>query len=200
MTLGAGCPAAGVVAPLEPLLPLMGCIVDAGPGGIDDSPPMAEPLIDITGLDLNQTMLSARDLDAFLPQSGAMRHLDRVVMIDDIRSKSVGVKDVRDDEFWVDGHIPGRPLLPGVIMIEAAAQLSSVLYQYRLVYDGRDNEGFLGFTRVDNCTFRGQVVPGDRLVLLVTEEKFQRRRFSCNAQGWVGDSMMFEVRCTGMRI
>ncbi|MCH2136354.1 MAG: hypothetical protein MK101_07200 [Phycisphaerales bacterium] len=161
---------------------------------------MPDPLIDLSAVNLSETLLAPADLDAFLPQSGAMRHLDRIVTMDDARSWAVGVKDVRDDEFWVEGHIPGRPLLPGVIMIEAAAQLSSVLYQYRLVHDGRDNEGFLGFTRVDNCTFRGQVVPGDQLVLMVTEDKFQRRRFSCDAQGWIKDQMIFEVRCTGMRI
>ena len=161
---------------------------------------MAEPLFDITDLDLTQAMLGPADLDAYLLQSDAMRHLDRVVFMNDPRSEAVGVKDVRDDEFWVPGHIPGRPLLPGVIMIEAAAQLSCVLYQFRLVHDGRDNEGFLGFTRIDNCSFRGQVVPGDQLVLLVNEVKFQRRRFKCNAQGWVGDSMIFDVTCTGMRI
>ena len=161
---------------------------------------MADPLFDISDVDLTQSMLGPRDLDAYLLQSGDMRQLDRVVCMNEARSTTVGIKDIRDDEFWVPGHIPGRPLLPGVIMIEAAAQLSCVLYQFRLVHDGRDNEGFLGFTRIDNCTFRGQCVPGDQLVMLVNEVKFQRRRFKCNAQGWVGDSMIFEVTCTGMRI
>jgi 3-hydroxyacyl-[acyl-carrier-protein] dehydratase len=161
---------------------------------------MSDHLFDLSAIDLNAVRLSSEALSEYLPQRGCMRHLDRVVMIDDACSIAVGIKDVRDDEFWVPGHIPGRPLLPGVIMIEAAAQLSSVLYQFRLVHDGRDNDGFLGFTRVDNGSFRGQVEPGDQLVMLVKEEKFQRRRFSCFAQGWVKDRMAFEVKCTGMRI
>ena len=161
---------------------------------------MSDHLFDLSTIDLSQVRLSSEALSSYLPQTGCMRHLDRVVMIDDACTIAVGIKEVRDDEFWVPGHIPGRPLLPAVIMIEAAAQLSSVLYQFRLVHDGRDNDGFLGFTRVDSGSFRGQVEPGDQLVMLVKEEKFQRRRFSCFAQGWVHDRMAFEVKCTGMRI
>ncbi len=161
---------------------------------------MPDPLYDYTSLDLNSTQFDAEALNEWLPQSGHMRQLDRIVMIDDTITFAVGIKDVRDDEFWVPGHIPGRPLLPGVIMIEAAAQIASVLYQFKLISEGRENEGFLGFTRVDDCTFRGQVVPGDQLVLVCERVKFQRRRFSCRAQGWLNDGMVFEVKCTGMRI
>ena len=80
-------------------------------------------------------------------------------------------------------------------MIEAAAQLSSILYQFRT-----KEPAFLGFTRCDKAVFRGQVVPGDKLLLLSKEHKFQRRRFSCNAQGVVGDKVVFEVKITGMQL
>ncbi|MDP7070288.1 MAG: hypothetical protein QF561_02955 [Phycisphaerales bacterium] len=158
---------------------------------------MAEPLFDISGHDLSRTHVSPELLDELLPQCGDMRQLDRVVWIDEASKHAIGIKKVRDDEFWVPGHIPGRPLLPGVIMIEAAAQLSSVLYQYRLNFE---NAGFLGFTRVDDCVFRGSAVPGDTMVLLAVEKKFQRRRFACYAQGLIDGNVIFEVRCTGMRI
>ena len=158
---------------------------------------MVEPLIDIAGHDLSNVHVAPEQLDALLPQCGDMRHLDRVVWMNEAYTQAIGVKEVREDEFWVPGHIPGRPLLPGVIMIEAAAQLSSVLYQYKI---GLDNAGFLGFTRVDHCIFRGSVEPGDTLVLLSVEKKFQRRRFSCFAQGLKDGAVVFEVQCTGMRI
>lgn len=158
---------------------------------------MADPLIDITGHDLTAAGLDQALIDRLLPQSGDMRQIDRVVWVNDAASEAIGVKLVREDEFWVPGHIPGRPLLPGVVMIEAAAQLSCVLYKHRI---GFDSDGFIGFTRVDNGVFRGSVVPGDTLVLLAREKRFQRRRFSCFAQGMVDDSIVFEVECTGMRI
>ena len=158
---------------------------------------MTDPLFDISGHDLSSVHVPPDQLDELLPQCGDMRQLDRVVWIDDNSKYAIGVKEVRDDEFWVPGHIPGRPLLPGVIMIEAAAQLSSVLYQFKL---GFENAGFLGFTRVDDCVFRGSAKPGDTLVLLAVEKKFQRRRFSCDAQGLIDGKIVFEVKCTGMRI
>ena len=154
-------------------------------------------LFDISNIDLDQVTIAPEDVPYYNPQSGAMRHLDHVIWLDRETSSGLGVKYVRDDEFWVDGHIPGRPLLPGVIMIEAAAQLSSVLYKWR---SEMPPERFLGFTRCDECVFRGQVVPGDTLYLLVQEKKFSERRFSCVAQGVVNDKIVFEVKITGMRI
>ena len=70
----------------------------------------------------------------------------------------IGYKDVRPDEFWVSGHIPGRPLLPGVLMIEAGAQLASF---YTRTYVGW--KGFIGFGGVDEVKFRMQVPPGVRM-------------------------------------
>ncbi|MBT5584015.1 MAG: hypothetical protein P8M32_02995 [Phycisphaerales bacterium] len=158
---------------------------------------MTEPLFDIAGHDLSRAFLTQEELDGLLPQCGDMRQVDRVVWINDSSTRAIGIKEVRDDEFWVPGHVPGRPLLPGVIMIEAAAQISSVLYQYRQKFESTK---FLGFTRVDDCVFRGSVEPGQQLVLLAVEKKFQRRRFSCFAQGVIDGQVIFEVQCTGMRI
>ena len=158
---------------------------------------MTDALFDIAGHDLSTEFLTPEQVDALLPQCGDMRQVDRVVWVDDTATHAIGVKEVRPDEFWVPGHIPGRPLLPGVIMIEAAAQISSVLYQFRQNFE---KSSFLGFTRVDNGVFRGSVEPGQTLVLLAKEKKFQRRRFSCWAQGLVDGAVVFEVECTGMRM
>lgn len=157
----------------------------------------SELLFDISKIDLDAVAYDRDAISKFNPQSGDMCQLDHVIWTDESFTSAVGVKHVRDDEFWVPGHIPGRPLLPGVIMIEAAAQVSSVLYQLRL---NADESSFLGFTRCDNCVFRGQVVPGDTLHILVREHDFRRRRFTCDAQGIVDGKLVFEVRITGMKI
>ncbi len=78
-------------------------------------------------------------------------------------------------------------------MIEAAAQMCSIYHRHRT-----GEPHFLGFTRLDATSFRGQVVPGDTLHLLVSEVKFSPRRFICDTQGWVGDDIKFEARITGM--
>jgi len=116
-----------------------------------------------------------------------------VVYLNDDASIAVGVKRVTDQEFWVPLHVPGRPLMPGVLMIEAAAQLSSVQYHRKTV-----NPEFVGFTRCEKAAFRGQVVPGESLYLVSREIDFRRRRFITETQGMIDSKIVFEARITGM--
>ena len=153
----------------------------------------ARLLFDISAIDRDAVAVSEEQVGLINPQSGDMRHLDHVIWINDETSRALGVKQVRDDEFWVPGHIPGRPLLPGVLMIEAAAQLSSILYRKRTT-----EERFIGFTRCDHTIFRGQVIPGDTLYLLAQEVEFRPRRMICACQGLVGDTLVLETQITGM--
>lgn len=155
----------------------------------------SEFLFDISGIDLSARYATKEEVGETLLQTGDMRHLDWIVWAREDLSAALGVKQVRNDEFWVPGHIPGRPLLPGVLMIEAGAQLCSVLRQKKL-----GKEGFLAFTRCDECVFRGQVVPGDTLLLLALEVESNRRRFVSKTQGVVDDKLVFEATITGMRI
>ena len=122
-----------------------------------------------------------------------MRQLDRVVWWEEGRTAAIGIKEIRDDEFWVTGHIPGRPLYPGVLQIEAGAQLSSFILAERF-----KDAPFVGFTRVTDCSFRGQVIPGDTLVLCTKEVKVNRRRFITDTQGIVSGKIVFEAQITGM--
>jgi 3-hydroxyacyl-[acyl-carrier-protein] dehydratase len=85
--------------------------------------------------------------------------------------------------------------MPGVLMIEAAAQMSSFYYKY-VQKDPR----FLGFGGVDGVKFRGQVVPGDRLLLVGKVVEIRNRRAVFDTQGVVGDRLAFEARITGMPI
>lgn len=152
-------------------------------------------LFDLEGMDLDAVAVSADEVGRLNPQAGDMRHLDHVIWLNDDVTLSLGVKHVRDDEFWVPGHIPGRPLLPGVIMVEAAAQLCSIMYLKKA-----KPPGFLGFTRIDDVIFRGQVLPGDTLYLLASEVSMAPRRFVSKAQGVVNGSLVFEGQITGMPI
>jgi len=122
-----------------------------------------------------------------------MRQLDHVVWMSDDLERIVGLKRVTDEEFWVPLHIPGNPLMPGVLMIEAAAQLMSVLYHHKV-----EEAGFVGFTRCDETVFRDQVVPGDELQLLVKQVQFRPRRLICRGQGLVNGRIAFETTITGM--
>ena len=154
-----------------------------------------EPLIDLSTIDLTNIVISADKVGEMNLQAGDMRQLDNIAYISDDKLTAVGVKKVGENEFWVAGHIPGRPIYPGVLLIEAAAQISSILYHINA-----DVNHFMGFTRCDNCSFRGQVLPGDTLALVSIIRKFQRRRFVCDAQGYVDGKFIFEVQITGMMI
>jgi len=155
---------------------------------------VASPLLfDITPIDLSAVAVSYEEVGRVNPQAGDMRHLDHVVWFSPDLSNAVGIKHVRDSEFWVSGHIPGRPLLPGVLMIEACAQLCSVQFKKKL---GMDT--FLGFVRCDDVVFRGQVVPGDTFVMLSKQISTTRRRFESAVQGVVDGKLVFEAMITGM--
>lgn len=152
-------------------------------------------LFDLSAIDFTTCLADREAVGKVLLQTGQCRHLDRVIWANETMTLAVGVKDVRHDEFWVSGHIPGRPLFPGVLMIEAGAQLCSFMQQMK-----SDAPGFLAFTRCDDCVFRGQVVPGDTLLLLARELDGGRRRFVSKCQGLVNDKLVFEATITGMRI
>ena len=107
----------------------------------------------------------------------------------------VGYHDVRDDEFWVRGHIPGRPVFPGVLMCESSAQLCSYYYKRA---SGR--EGFLGFAGLQDVKFRGQVVPGDRFVILSHLTEANSRRILSDVQGVVNGKLVFQGVVIGMFI
>ena len=154
-----------------------------------------EFVVDLAAVDTSRVLFGGDALNDCLPQMGHMRQCDGVLWHNPEFTLGVGHKLVRPDEFWVEGHIPGRPLLPGVLMIEAAAQLCSIAHT-RL---GRTS-GFLGFTRCDDVVFRGQVVPGDHFYLLSKEVSYNVRRFVSQTQGIVNDKLVFEATITGMAI
>src|SRR3954452_17219904 len=123
---------------------------------------MPPPLIlDPEQLDFSQRIASREDLRKVNPQRFEMEQLDGIVLIDRERHIIAGYKDVRDDEFWVRGHMPGFPLLPGVLICEASAQLVAYYFTTSGLLEGN----FIAFGGMENVRFRGAVRPGDRLVL-----------------------------------
>ncbi|MFG0328879.1 MAG: 3-hydroxyacyl-ACP dehydratase FabZ family protein [Phycisphaerales bacterium] len=156
----------------------------------------APPLFDISHLDLSHTQVDAAGIEKYNKQRGAARMIDRFIHVSEDWKQAVAARRVRDDEWWCEGHIPGEPILPAVLMVEAAAQIASYLFQCRewIHYE------FVGFTGIDNTKFRSVVVPGDELILLGQEVKYHPKRMICDVQGWVEDRFCFETRVTGMPV
>jgi 3-hydroxyacyl-[acyl-carrier-protein] dehydratase len=159
---------------------------------------MAPPLLfDLSTIDLNAE--SVFDKDAICranPQRYEMQQLDGILWYDKAQASILGYKDVTEHEFWVRGHIPGRPLMPGVIQIEAAAQLLSFFVKH--VYQ---ESGFVGFGGIERAKFRSAVQPPCRLYLLghITEAR-RGRRYSCDVQGVVNNTLVFEASIAGLHV
>ncbi len=158
---------------------------------------MPPPLLfDLSQIDLTgKPIFDKEAIGRVNPQRFEMQQLDGILWYDKEKLLILGYKDVTEDEFWVRGHIPSRPLMPAVIMVEAAAQLSSffVKQTYEL-------KGFIGFAGIDSAKFRAVVEPGQRLYLLGHLTKFKRRKYTCSVQGVVDGTMVFETVVSGLNV
>jgi len=157
---------------------------------------MAPPLLfDLSKIDLEKTVFDRSAIAEVNPQSHEMAQLDGIIWHDRPKLLVLGYKDVTETEFWVRGHIPGRPIMPAVIMVEAAAQLAS--FFMKRIYGLK---GFIGFSGIDKTKFREAIVPGDRLYLLGHISKVRSRQFSADVQGLVNGKLAFDTTVTGMKV
>lgn len=158
---------------------------------------MPPPLLfDLSQIDLTTEPLFDREaVRKVNPQRFEMQQLDGILWYNKEKYLILGYKDVTEDEFWIRGHIPGRPLMPGVIMVEAAAQLSS--FFVKQIYSV---EGFIGFASIEGAKFRSVVEPGKRILLLGKLTKFKRKKYTCSVQGIVDDTMVFEAIVSGLNV
>ena len=157
----------------------------------------AQPLYDINLIDFTRPVFTIDEIREINPQRHEMEQITAIVHIDRDQHGLVGYKDVTDDEFWIAGHMPDFPLMPGVILCECAAQLASF---YARKYDlvGGD---YLGFGGMDHVRFRAPVFPNCRLVLMARCTRVRPgRRAEFDFQGFVGERMTFDGHMIGMPI
>ncbi len=152
-------------------------------------------LFDLAGVDPGAVVATREEIGALNPHRHEMALIDRVVWLSDDLSCAVGAWDVRDDEFWVRGHFPARPMLPGVLMVEAGAQLACYLYNTH-----HGSSQIAAFLRIEDAVFRRSVEPGQTLLLLCREVKRSARRFISDVQGVCDGQVTFEARIHGMRL
>jgi 3-hydroxyacyl-[acyl-carrier-protein] dehydratase len=155
-------------------------------------PPAAH--LDLAQIDLGRVLVDQEGIRRVNPQRFEMEHLNAIVHLDPAQHLVAGYKDVRPDEFWVRGHMPDYPLLPGVLMCEAAAQLCC----YFTVTQGLLEGDFVGFGGLENVRFRAPVRVGDRLLLIGKGIKLHRRQTVFNVQGFVGSTMVFHADVLGV--
>ena len=132
-----------------------------------------------------ETVLDAEGIKQLLPHRYPFLLVDRIIEIKPLE-RIVGIKQVSNNESFFQGHFPGAPVMPGVLVIEALAQCGAIL-ALREIPD-RDQKLVL-FTSIKEARFRRPVVPGDTLILEVTALRFgpriQRMRGEAKVNGQI---------------
>jgi 3-hydroxyacyl-[acyl-carrier-protein] dehydratase len=156
---------------------------------------MPPPLLfDLGGIDTSKLELTKEEVYDILPHRHEFMLLDGMCYLDRERHRGVALVEITPDAWWARGHVPGMPLLPGVLMLEMAGQAMGLVAKLSGLM-----EGFIAFGGVQECKFRDSVVPPSRMYILTESSEVRSRRTTARAQGIADDRLIFEATISGMR-
>lgn len=138
-------------------------------------------------------MIDINEILTLLPHKYPFLLVDRVLEFEPSK-RIVAIKNVTVNEPFFQGHFPGRPIMPGVLILEAMAQAGGVL-AFKSV---PGMKGSVFFTGIDGARFRKPVVPGDQLRFVVDVVKHRREIWVFDAKAYVGDDVVSEARIMAM--
>ncbi len=140
-------------------------------------------------------MIDIEQIMKMIPHRYPFLLIDKVVDVKNGES-AVGIKNVTFNEPHFIGHFPSKPIMPGVLIIEAMAQTSAVLVVHTL---GKEAEGKLVyFMSIDGARFRKPVVPGDTLRIVVKTVQNRKNVWKFSAEAFVEDNMVAEATISAM--
>lgn len=134
------------------------------------------------------------ELGQYIPHRHPFLLIDRITEIEAFK-RAVAVKNVTGSEYFFAGHFPGRPVMPGVLIIEAMAQAAATLATYSTP---EERGKIIFFAAIEGARFRKPVLPGDTLVIEITVEKNRKRMWKVKGSARVGDDVVCEADLTAM--
>lgn len=153
-------------------------------------------LLDVDSLNLDRVVVTREQIYDVLPHRHEFILLDGLLHLNVQAGEAVAFRDLREDEFWVRGHLPGRPIFPGVLMLECVAQLASFVGTKYMGFEGL----FIGLSGVDKARFRASAKPLDRMLFLARAIETRSRRTIYETQGVIDGQLIFEAQISGMPI
>lgn len=137
-------------------------------------------------------MMENNEIRKFLPHRYPFLLVDRILDIEP-KVKATGLKNVTINEHFFQGHFPDNPIMPGVLIVEAMAQVSGIL----AFHSGADGNAVY-FMSIEKAKFRKPVVPGDQLRLEVSILQQRNKVWKFSGQAFVNDQVVAEADFTAM--
>lgn len=137
-------------------------------------------------------VMEAEEILAILPHRYPFMLVDRIVEISEDRERIVGFKNLTFNELFFQGHFPGNPVMPGVLQLEAMAQVAGVMLNLR-----EGNQGRIAyFMSINNAKFRRMVKPGDQLRMEIEAVRLRSRIAVVKGLAYVDDELASEAELT----
>jgi 3-hydroxyacyl-[acyl-carrier-protein] dehydratase len=138
-------------------------------------------------------MIDINEIMQLLPHRYPFLLVDRVLEFEPSK-RVVGIKNVTLNEPFFVGHFPGKPIMPGVLIVEAMAQTGGIL-AFKSFPEMKGSVLFIG---IDNARFRRPVIPGDQLKMVVNVVKHKKEIWVFEGKTYVGDELVAEAKIMAM--